>query len=201
VTDGTGQSVVQVEFVENLRLAELGDSAAQFCVSCAFQGAIGTPQNPIAAAMWLERSSRQGYGAAQGLCALFGVGTPINANKGFKILQTAALAGLREAQFYVGDCHEVGLGTIINPKEAVKWYRLAAEQGHARAQCNLGVCCAQGTGVSQDAHEAVKWYRLAAEQGFARAQCHLGFCCENGSGLSRDATKPSSGIGWRRSKG
>ena len=51
VTDGTGQSVVQVEFVENLRLSELGDATAQFCAATALLWGIGTPKNVKKAAM------------------------------------------------------------------------------------------------------------------------------------------------------
>ena len=52
LTDGTGLSVLQVELAENLRLAELGDAAAQFRVAFAFLLGQGTAHNKAKAKSW-----------------------------------------------------------------------------------------------------------------------------------------------------
>ena len=191
--------MLQVEFAENLRLAELEDAAAQFRVACAFQYGLGTTKNETKATMWFERSSFQGYEAAQGVCSIYGVGVTKNENAGFKLLRLSAQSRLPEVQFLLGKCY-----SGFNPQEAVKWLRLAADQGHAGAQSNLGVCNQNGAGVSQDAKKAVKWYRLAAAQGYAHAQCDLGVCYENGTGVPQDAKEAVKwyrlGV-WRLSKG
>ena len=66
---------------------------------------------------------------------------------GLKLLIEGAQAGVREAQFLVGECFQRGLGTSVDLKEAVRWYRLAAAQSLADAQHNLGNCYCQGRGV------------------------------------------------------
>ena len=187
LTDGTGQNIVQVEFLENLRQAELGNALAQFCVAMAFYDGCGVLLSVDSAHVWAERSARQGFTVAQGYCALHGVGVPENERRAFKLLKETALAGVREAQCVLGTCFEFGYGTAVNFKEAARCYRLAADQGYATAQFNVGSFFDNRTGVTQDAREAVKWYQLAAEQGYANAQYNLGFSYRSGTGVPQDA--------------
>ena len=46
----------------------------------------------------------------------------------------AALQGLANAQYSLGECYENGWGVDKDPREAVRWYRKAADQGHADAE-------------------------------------------------------------------
>ena len=56
LTDGMGQSVVQVEFAENLRLAELGDAAAQFRHAVAYYYGCGIVESDELADVWVLKS-------------------------------------------------------------------------------------------------------------------------------------------------
>ena len=55
-----------------------------------------------------------------------------------KLLLPFAEQGDAEAQFFLGQLHNVGVVVSQDYKEAVRWYRLAAEQGHAKAQFTMG---------------------------------------------------------------
>src|SRR5262249_36359908 len=52
----------------------------------------------------------------------------------------AAAAGVAEAWWLLGCCHEHGLGVPADAAEAVRCYRAGAEAGDPRAQNNLGAC-------------------------------------------------------------
>ena len=56
----------------------------------------------------------------------------------YKLLLPFAEQGDAEAQFFLGQLHNVGVVVSQDYKEAVRWYRLAAEQGHAKAQFTMG---------------------------------------------------------------
>jgi len=83
---------------------------------------------------------------------------------------SAAEAGHRDAQFYLGACYSKGEGVPEDESEAAKWYKAAAEQGEPMAQFNLSVAYFCGYGVLLDRIEAHKWASLAATGGYPGAQ-------------------------------
>ena len=84
--------------------------------------------------------------------------------------QRAAEQGDRDAQYYLGICHDFGYGVPQNHREAVIWYRKAAERGVVMAQYNLAYCYEFGEGVEQDWEKAREWYAKAAAQGDEKAR-------------------------------
>jgi TPR repeat protein len=183
------KNAAEVYFAENLRLAELGDPAAQFRVAAQFHWGYGTLLSDLQATLWAERSARQGYVSAQGYCALKqkGIGQPEDLENGVKWLRAGALNGVQEACIFFGGCFEFGCGMPVDFSEAVRWYQLAANKGHAVAQCFLGVCFRRGNGVPHsDVQKAVNLYQLALDQGFALAQHALADCCMHGIGVPCD---------------
>jgi TPR repeat protein len=110
-------------------------------------------------------------------------------------LTSMALAGHREAQFYLGGVFANGDSILHDEEKAVMWWRRAAEQGHAQAQNELGAALADGRGVAASQRQAAEWYRKAAEQGLAVAQANLGTMYRDGKGVVRD---PYRAVQWYR---
>ena len=103
-----------------------------------------------------------------------------------RLSRPLAALGNAEAQFYLGNMHDLGLGAPHDYQKAVNWYRRSAEQGYAKAQWYLAAMYQAGQGVPQDFREAVKWYLLSAKQGNPQAQWHLGLIYSMGWGAPLD---------------
>lgn len=77
-------------------------------------------------------------------------------------LKPLAVAGVHEAQFYMGFMSAQGLGEPTDPVVAAKWYKRAALQGHIQAQNYLGLMYFEGNGVPRDFRKAFIFFELAA---------------------------------------
>jgi len=77
----------------------------------------------------------------------------------------AAVQGLDEAQWKLGDMHDEGSGVAQDYLEALRWYTLAAAQGYPTALLNVAFCHEIGRGVAADVAEAIRWYRRAQAAG------------------------------------
>ncbi|KAG0376457.1 hypothetical protein BGX24_007719 [Mortierella sp. AD032] len=97
--------------------------------------------------------------------------------------QLKARLGDRDAQFTLGEMHDLGQGTVQCTSEATKWYKNAAYQGHIIAQYTLGKRCQVG---GNDFYAARHWHLLAAEQGHAAAQYEVGSMFDQGLGGKMD---------------
>ena len=106
-----------------------------------------------------------------------------------KYYELAAVKGLAEAQYYLGDCYRYGHGVEVNEVLAVQWFERATQQGFAKAQCALGDCYRIGCGVKQNYKKAVGLFQLAAAQGVTEANFYLGVFYENGWGVSPNVTE------------
>jgi TPR repeat protein len=101
-------------------------------------------------------------------------------------LESAARAGLPEAQNELGRYHELGECIASDFEKAAGWYQLAAEQGHVNAQKVLGFMYAGGMGVQQDNAISLQWFMRAAEAGHPEAQLGLATAYFRGIGIVRD---------------
>ncbi|XP_075020126.1 death ligand signal enhancer isoform X4 [Calonectris borealis] len=83
--------------------------------------------------------------------------------KAVTFLEQAAMAGITEAQAYLGVFYMRGL----QPKEkrGLKYLLLAAKNGDAQSRYHVGVCYEKGLGVQQDLAEAMRHYRQSAAAG------------------------------------
>ncbi|WP_428485136.1 tetratricopeptide repeat protein [Rhodopila sp.] len=131
----------------------------------------------------------------------------------------AARAGLRQAQFRLGECYLVGLGVPASSQEAIRWLTKAAEAGETAAQTQLASLALQGItdrnanglsalapahGTAPDYHRAEHWSRTAAAAGSAEAKALLAFILIAGPDDLRDHVagdacyRESADAGWSR---
>lgn len=87
--------------------------------------------------------------------------------KAFKHFQKAAIKGLPEAQYNVGQRFLKGYGCEENAYNAAEFFRMAALQGFQLAQVNLAGMYAEGRGVKKDLNESRSWLEKAAAIGGA----------------------------------
>ncbi|NXX42387.1 DELE protein, partial [Tricholaema leucomelas] len=156
--------------------ADRGYSKAQFNVGLCYEHGRGTEKDLEKAACyyWQAASSRHPmaqyrYGRYL-LCH-----TPGNNwhrhQEAVTFLEQAAVAGITEAQAYLGVFYLRGL----QPKEerGLKYLLLAAKSGHAQSRYHVGVCYEKGLGVQQNLAEAMRHYRESAAAGNRRARERL----------------------------
>ena len=101
--------------------------------------------------------------------------------------------GSREAQWFLGRCHELGYGVRRDRVAAEKWMRKSADQGFALAQNNLAMLD-DNRAVPVEINPRprptpspeVELYRKAADQGEPIAQINLARRYETGLGVKAD---------------
>jgi TPR repeat protein len=102
-------------------------------------------------------------------------------------LKIAAEAGLRDAQWLLGDDYLRGtLNAEKKPEQGIELLSRAAAQGSARAQSMLGWAYFTGTGVKQDSALALKWFTNAARQEDGYSLAFLSGFYYHGVGADRD---------------
>ncbi|MBQ3690990.1 MAG: sel1 repeat family protein [Bacteroidales bacterium] len=107
----------------------------------------------------------------------------------FVKFQTAANAGNKKAQYYLGRCYDKGRGVTEDDSKAFVWYQKSADQDYAKAQYQLGKCYKKGEGTEKNVSKAAEYFLKAATQGNADAQFELGKCYLKGKGVEQDSLK------------
>eukprot|EP01130_Rhizamoeba_saxonica_P012447 TRINITY_DN5251_c0_g1_i1.p1 TRINITY_DN5251_c0_g1~~TRINITY_DN5251_c0_g1_i1.p1 ORF type:complete len:513 (+),score=130.91 TRINITY_DN5251_c0_g1_i1:22-1560(+) len=132
-----------------------------------------------------KKSAENGNSLSQyhlGQKYIYGNGVSMDIEKGMQYMNTAALTGSSEAQFFLGN-HFENIGDLT---EAEQWYKKSAGNNHAKAMLNLGLSYyVKGRGVKHDEKEGVTLIRKAAERGDPRAQIVLADFYFTGKGVSR----------------
>ena len=128
---------------------------------------IATTENYARALYNYRRASKQGslYSKCRiGEMIMEGKGVKKDVKKGYKLIEQAARAGCREAQFDMYEFYRDGNPCIPrrNIHCAIRWLKRAAEQEEAQACKELARCYREGIGVGKDARLARKWERVAA---------------------------------------
>lgn len=156
--------------------ADRGYSKAQFNVGLCYEHGRGTEKDLEKAAFYYYRAASSCHPMAQyryARCLL--CHSPENEwhrlQKAVTFLEQAAVAGLTEAQAYLGVFYMRGL----QPKEkkGLKYLLLAAKNGDAQSRYHVGVCYEKGLGVQQNLAEAMRHYRQSAAAGNRNAQERL----------------------------
>jgi TPR repeat protein len=114
------------------KLAEKGDSAAEYEIAMMYANGYGAPKNSTEARKWLALSAGHGNAGAQfelGLALRDGRGAIQDYRGALKWITTAAEAGHGEAQFALGVMYRLGTGTPVDNVKAYTWLNLAAAQG------------------------------------------------------------------------
>ncbi|MGZ5056327.1 MAG: J domain-containing protein [Methylobacter sp.] len=159
-----------------LKLAEQGNTEAQFQAGLMYANQQGVTKDAKLAVDWLAKAAEQGHRAAQtklGFMYAAGKGVAQNYSSAIYWCYKAAEQGDATAQFNLGLMYAKGQGVAQDNSLAVSWYSKAAEQGDAHAQYNLGDMYANGVGVTKDSKQAAVLYRKAAKQGLAEAVAAL----------------------------
>ncbi len=137
----------------------------------------------------------------------------------FPLFVSAARAGLRDAQYRLGQCYLLGNGVPASISEAMRWLTRAAAAGQVAAQTQLAALALQGisarhaTGLfgfndrdsgTPDYDSAEQWGRLAAAAGSAEAKALLAFILTAGPPDRRNEAagavlyRESAQGGWSR---
>ena len=81
-----------------------------------------------------------------------------------RYFQIAAVAGLANAQNFLGVMSETGMGCSLDKAVAEHWFRKAALQGHVKAQGNLGrILWQEHSGSRQVRIESLAWLLMASD--------------------------------------
>ncbi|XP_021266659.1 death ligand signal enhancer isoform X1 [Numida meleagris] len=156
--------------------ADRGYSKAQFNVGLCYEHGRGTEKDLEKAAFYYYLAASSCHPMAQyryARCLL--CHSPESEwhrlQKAVTFLEQAAVAGLTEAQAYLGVFYMRGL----QPKEkrGLKYLLLAAKNGDAQSRYHVGVCYEKGLGVQQNLAEAMRHYRQSAAAGNRNAQERL----------------------------
>lgn len=102
--------------------------------------------------------------------------------QGMAQLESAATAGLAEAQLTLG--HVFAQIPVLEnaAQHSAYWYRQAADQNHPIAQDRLADLYLLGKGVEADDALAFQWMARAAKQGHPHALCSVAYLHDNAVG-------------------
>ena len=114
------------------KLAEQGDSVAQYNLGHMYDSGLGVSQDYAEAVRWYTRAAEQGNAGAQfnlGVSYDNGQGVLQNHAEAVKWYRLAADQGDADAQLNLGFSYEYGEGLPQNNIMAHMWYNLASENG------------------------------------------------------------------------
>ena len=170
-----------------VKLADSGDTDAQYNLGSRLAYGIELPKNHVDAASYLSLAAKKGHPSAQFLLATLyeeGLGVERNYSQAKALYEQAASGrDQRSANIHLGRMFEQGRGTRIDYARAQSCYRAAGEDN--RAWLYLGDMYRDGRGVSQDVAKAVQYYRSAA-RGEGQANVNLGKLYLEGRGVTKD---------------
>ncbi|XP_074958364.1 death ligand signal enhancer isoform X1 [Phalacrocorax aristotelis] len=156
--------------------ADRGYSKAQFNVGLCYEHGRGTEKDLEKAAFYYYHAASSCHAMAQYRYAKYLLHHgPENEwgghQKAVAFLEQAAMAGITEAQAYLGVFYMKGL----QPKEkrGLKYLLLAAKNGDAQSRYHVGVCYEKGLGVQQNLAEAMRHYQQSAAAGNRNSQERL----------------------------
>ncbi|XP_030359965.1 death ligand signal enhancer [Strigops habroptila] len=156
--------------------ADRGYSKAQFNVGLCYEHGRGTEKDLEKAALYYYHAASSRHPMAQYRYARYLLRhRPENEwdrhQKAVTFLEQAAMAGVTEAQAYLGVFYMRGL----QPKEkrGLKYLLLAARNGDAQSRYHVGVCYEKGLGVQQNLAEAMRHYQQSAAAGNRNARERL----------------------------
>uniref|UniRef100_A0A8C3EEQ0 DAP3 binding cell death enhancer 1 n=1 Tax=Corvus moneduloides TaxID=1196302 RepID=A0A8C3EEQ0_CORMO len=156
--------------------ADRGYSKAQFNVGLCYEHGRGTEKDLEKAGFYYCQAASSCHPMAQYRYARYllqhGPGSHWDGHhKAVALLEQAAVAGVTEAQAYLGVFYMRGLQP--QEKKGLKYLLLAANSGDAQSRYHVGVCYEQGLGVQQNLAEALRHYRQSAAAGNRQARERL----------------------------
>lgn len=100
----------------------------------------------------------------------------------------AAMAGDKNAQYYIGITYTDKLG-LINRTQGIYWLEKSAMQDFLDAEIVLASTYEQSNEYEPDFEKAAYWYERAANQGDAKAQSFIAGMYRDGKGVTLDKQK------------
>jgi TonB family protein len=139
------------------------------------QANIGSTRNPFLRNLkQIETSAQEGDAESQYVLALYRAGSPRLHEPWSEVLPSitrAAQAGLKEAQYQVGESLLLGRGCEADERKATLWLQMAAQQEEPNAQVALAkIALSSG---SADTGRAMEWLTRAAAADPHRAAKYL----------------------------
>jgi len=166
------QAIEQMTVEAIRKLAEKGNSAAQFQLGKLYLSGEGVSQDCKQSLYWFEKMTEAwseqgrsgGYSNVLEMCTA-------NAKQGAEDAEYHPLPCL---QAFVGYLHQFGvlLGFPKDSQQAIYWFTKAADKGNADAQHSLGWLYESEESI-RDYERAIYWYMKAAEKGVALSQLSL----------------------------
>jgi uncharacterized protein len=161
-----------------LRLANDGDSRAQYYLAYMMDSGLGMGKDVYGASSWYKKSAAQNYLPAMvylGYIYSAGHGVTQDDKQAFKWYTAAAQMGDPIAQNNLATMLRAGRPYQADKKLAAQWFLQSAMQGNMRAQYNIANMYRTADGIGRNSAEALKWYTYAANQGDMYAQYALGY--------------------------
>ncbi|XP_076148327.1 death ligand signal enhancer isoform X2 [Alosa pseudoharengus] len=156
-------------------------SKAQFNVGVCYEKGRGVQTNLNKALQFYRRAAAAGHMQAQYRCAKLLLSSrrqqrAEDLDTAITLLQSAAAAGLTEAQLYLGVLFSQD--PTRDEGKAVQYLRMAAQSGDSAGLLYLGQCYEHGIGVNQCLSTAANLYMQSAAAGNQRARGVLTALCD-----------------------
>ena len=169
IQDGTLPLADRDEAAEELeRLAERGDTHAQYLLGQLYlDGPLLIP-NSQKAKDWFTQAAEHGLRAAQYALGKLFLSADMEVrdpDEGIRWLKQAAESGSHFAAYRLGKEYLTGEVVAKDTIKAVEWFSQSAEAGNQYAQYMLGKLYLTGQGVTHDQTRAMAWFSRSAAQG------------------------------------
>ena len=174
-----------VPFDALIKLADNGDSSAQFAVGNAYFYGINIEQDFDKAynyyCMSADANNPNGiYG--KGVCLEFGTLSEgqIDLIGAFECYQKASELGCVEAIYALARCYHKKIGTKHDESKAFELYKSAADEGHAMAQYMVGKYLEKGIGNTINIPLSIFYYEKAISNNNIKAMRRVGQILQKG---------------------
>ena len=179
------------------RLAEQGDSEAQYRLGEQYLSSQSAQPDPALASHWFALAADQGHRPARKALETLQNQTPSLRRLGNGLSGTTvswavdpSYLGVPESAlktYQQGMAYAHGRGVRQSNEAAFAEYLKSAQQGYPPAQYQVGLAYVYGEGVAPDQGQAAMWYTRAASRGYGLAQRNLANMYRQGAeGIPRD---------------
>jgi len=192
----TNVSKAPSHYIERLlKLAETGDTEAQFDLGWAFELGDEIESDLRMAFHWFKTAAKQGHAQAMhkiGYMYEKAIGTAKDETRAFEWFKKSADAGELHGERDLGYCYRYGVGVEEDLDLAYYWTNKAAQNGDLTSQCTLGDFFLNGVMGEVDIAKAIEWYLRSAEQNDSFSQHSLGKIFLN----EPEYLDPTRGVMW-----
>ena len=177
-------------------LAEGGDGAAMWRLSCAYRSGAGTVKDINKADIWMRRAAHKGHGTAANTLfdILWEKGTARDLEEAVSVIRMLAEKGNTKSMERLSRAYREGKGVEMNLDRASEWMRKAADKNVAWAKNELFDILWK-IGTPESMKEMIAVATDFAEKGDGNAMGRLGRAYRHGKGVPQDLDKAAE---WMR---